>query len=198
MAGALVLGAAGLGATGRAMAARDTIEVRAPAGAIHGVLRFGGLSYPCAVGRSGIVAPKHEGDGGTPAGLFALREVRYRPDRIPGPPKTGLPLYPTRPNDGWCDDPADPDYNRLVALPHQSDAEEMWLKGGAYDLLAVIGYNDAPTVPGAGSAVFLHVAHEDGGAFGATAGCVSLRLADLEAVLAGCGPGAMIDIRTGG
>src|SRR5271170_1423790 len=95
--GALVLGAAGLGAAGlgaallgaagRAMAAGNTIEVRAPAGAINGVLRFGGLSYPCAVGRSGIVNPKHEGDGGTPAGLYALREVRYRPDRIPNPPK---------------------------------------------------------------------------------------------------------------
>ena len=58
------------------------IKVRAKAGATNGVLRCKGKTYPCAVGRSGILNPKFEGDGGTPAGVFALREVRYRPDRL--------------------------------------------------------------------------------------------------------------------
>ena len=185
-------------ASGPAMAApRTLIKVRAKAGATNGVLRCKGKTYPCAVGRSGILNPKFEGDGGTPAGVFALREVRYRPDRLARAPTSGLPVYPTKPTDGWCEDPADANYNRLVPLPYQTDAESMWLDAHAYDLLAVIGYNDAPPIPGKGSAVFFHVAHDLGDHFGPTAGCVALRLEDLLTVLAACTPGSRIDIRVG-
>ncbi len=48
-----------------------------------------------------------------------------------------------------------------------------------YDYGAVIAYNTSPTVPGAGSAIFLHVS---GG--GATSGCVALPTSELLAVLA--------------
>jgi len=176
---------------------RTLIKVRAKAGAINGVLTCKGRRYPCAVGRSGILHPKFEGDGGTPAGVFSLREIRYRPDRLASAPTSGLPIYKATPTDGWCDDPADPNYNRLVSLPYQADAESMWLDAHAYDLLAVIGYNDAPPIPGNGSAVFFHVAHDLGDHFGPTAGCVALRLEDLKTVLAVCTPGSRIDIRVG-
>jgi len=185
-------------AAGPAMAApRTLIKVRAKAGAINGTLACKGQTYPCALGRSGVLHPKFEGDGGTPAGVFGLREIRYRPDRIGKAPASGLPVYPSKPTDGWCDDPADANYNRLVTLPYQSDAESMWLEAAAYDLLAVIGYNDAPPIPGAGSAIFLHVAHDLDDHFGPTAGCVALRLEDLQTVLAACTPGSRIDIRVG-
>jgi L,D-peptidoglycan transpeptidase YkuD (ErfK/YbiS/YcfS/YnhG family) len=190
---------AGLMAAGPGHAAgRSLIEVSAPEGAGAGTLRFGGQSYPCALGRAGIVLPKYEGDGGTPAGLFPLREVRYRPDRMAAP-KTGLPLFKASQADGWCDDPADPSYNRLVALPHMSGAEPMWRDDAAYDVLAVIGYNDAPVIPGAGSAVFLHVARPNaaGDGFEPTAGCIALKAADLLTVLAACGPASVISIRIG-
>src|SRR5215472_12290148 len=91
----------------------DTIDVSAPPGAIQGTLRFGALKYACMLGRTGIVANKREGDGGTPAGQFALREVRYRPDRIATPPVTrALPVVPSRETDGWCDDPGNVAYNK--------------------------------------------------------------------------------------
>jgi L,D-peptidoglycan transpeptidase YkuD (ErfK/YbiS/YcfS/YnhG family) len=189
----LVTGCAGL------MAARgDIIDVSAPVGAVQGTLRFGSFEYPCMLGRSGIVANKREGDGGTPAGLFPLREVRYRADRLAAPPKTrGLPVISTRESDGWCDDPSDPAYNRLVALPYKASAEQMWRDDDLYDVLAVIGYNDSPPVAGLGSAIFLHVAREPGGGkLGPTVGCVSLREPDLLAVLAPCAPSTMIRIRT--
>ena len=183
-------------ASGKAAAkGRTLITVRAKPGAINGTLTCNGVTYPCAVGRSGVLHPKFEGDGGTPAGLFGLREIRYRPDRLGKAPLSGLPVYPSKPTDGWCDDPADANYNRLVTLPYQSDAESMWLDGHAYDLLAVIGYNDAPPIPGVGSAVFLHVAHSLAEGFGPTAGCVALRMEDLVTVLAACAPGSRIDIR---
>lgn len=174
---------------------KSVIRVRAAEGATVGTLRFRGREYACALGRSGIVYDKHEGDGGTPAGRFPLREVRYRADRGPQP-KTRLPVIATRQTDGWCDEPADPAYNRLVTMPYKADAEAMWREDNAYDVLAVIGTNDAPAVPGAGSAIFLHVARlAPDGLFLPTAGCIALYQNDLLAVLAACRPGTMIDVR---
>jgi L,D-peptidoglycan transpeptidase YkuD (ErfK/YbiS/YcfS/YnhG family) len=185
-----------MGKAAKATYRQNIIQVRAPAGSTTGKLRFNGREYACALGRSGILQPKHEGDGGTPAGLFPLRELRYRPDRM-AVPKSGLPIYKARPADGWCDEPADPAYNRIVHMPYQADAETMWRDDHLYDVLAVIGYNDAPPVPGAGSAIFLHVARQKGNALLPTSGCVSMRIEDVLAVLAACTPETMIDIRVG-
>jgi L,D-peptidoglycan transpeptidase YkuD (ErfK/YbiS/YcfS/YnhG family) len=172
------------------------IAVSAPAGAVQGTLRFGALEFPCALGRSGIVTSKREGDGGTPAGTFPLREVRYRADRGDPPRTKGLQALPIRPSDGWCDAPGDPSYNRLVQLPYAASAEHLWRDDHLYDVLAVIGYNDSPPVSGMGSAIFLHVARTtDDGKFAPTVGCVALRLDDLLAVLADCVSTAMIEIR---
>jgi L,D-peptidoglycan transpeptidase YkuD (ErfK/YbiS/YcfS/YnhG family) len=179
-----------------AMTDADIIDVAASAGATSGKLRFGVLTFSCMVGRAGIVAAKHEGDGGTPEGLFALREVRYRHDRLPAPPKTALPIVALQPHDGWCDDPADASYNRLVHLPHRGRAETLWRDDHAYDALAVIGWNDAPVVAGAGSAIFLHaIRHDAAGTPRPTAGCVALPLADLLVVFAACTPATRIRIR---
>jgi len=61
-----------------------------------------------------------------------------------------------------------------------------------YDLVVVIGFNDAPVVPGLGSAIFLHVARED---YGPTQGCVALAKDDLVRVVAQLKPGDTIAIR---
>jgi L,D-peptidoglycan transpeptidase YkuD (ErfK/YbiS/YcfS/YnhG family) len=173
----------------------NVIKVSAKPGAISGTLSFAERTYPCMVGRSGIVRPKFEGDGGTPAGIFPLREVRYRPDRV-STPKTGLAVFKSSRTDGWCDDPEDPAYNRIVGLPHQTDAELMWRNDHLYDVLAVVGYNDAPTVPGAGSAIFLHVMGSPTDDYQYTAGCVSMLIQNLLVMLASCTPSTMIDIST--
>jgi L,D-peptidoglycan transpeptidase YkuD (ErfK/YbiS/YcfS/YnhG family) len=174
----------------------NIIDVAAHAGATSGTLRLGALTFSCMVGRAGIVAAKQEGDGGTPEGLFPLREVRYRPDRLSLPPKTALPLLPLQPTDGWCDDPADPSYNTLVRVPHRVRSETLWRDDHVYDALAVIGWNDAPVVAGAGSAIFLHVMRRDAaGKPRPTAGCVALEFADLLGVFAACTPATCIRIR---
>jgi L,D-peptidoglycan transpeptidase YkuD (ErfK/YbiS/YcfS/YnhG family) len=131
--------------------------------------------WRCAVGRGGIGVKLREGDGITPVGLFALRHIYFRPDRI-GMIRTGLPSSPIEPDDGWCDAPTDPDYNRPIKLPYHASAEPLWREDGLYDLLVVIGFNDDPVVAGAGSAIFLHVAHPD---FSVTEGCLALPLGNL-------------------
>jgi L,D-peptidoglycan transpeptidase YkuD (ErfK/YbiS/YcfS/YnhG family) len=176
--------------------AATQITVAAAPGSTTGTLSCQGRTYACMLGRSGIVTDKHEGDGATPAGLFLLREARYRTDRLTTSPITRLPLVPTRPSDGWCDDAADPAYNRLVTRPYPASTETLWRADEAYDVLAVIGYNDAPPVPGAGSAIFLHVMRQQAGHPIATAGCISLARDDLLAVLALCGPQTSIRIGT--
>ena len=151
----------------------------------EGWLSTGGWRYPCALGRAGIVRAKREGDGATPAGRWPLREVLYRSDRV-ARPATGLPLSRIAPADGWCDDPDHADYNRRVRLPHAARCEHLWREDALYDLICVIGYNDAPPLSGHGSAIFLHAA---GPGYSPTAGCVALAPGDLRAILAAAAPG---------
>lgn len=158
----------------------------------QGQTHFEGRSYACSLGRAGVRQDKREGDGATPAGSFPLREVLYRPDRLPTPPATGLPLRALAPEDGWCDEPADPSYNRPVRLPYPASHERMWRDDDLYDLVVVVGYNDQPVVPGRGSAIFLHLARPG---YAPTAGCVGLARADLLELLAGLGPGARVVIQ---
>ena len=127
-------------------------------------------SATAAVGRSGVSSDKHEGDGATPAGTYPLISILYRADRIELP-VSHLPCRALARDDGWVDDPADANYNRLVTLPYPVSAERMWREDGLYDALVVIGYNTDPVIAGAGSAIFLHIATPD---FAPTAGCIAV------------------------
>lgn len=147
-----------------------------------GILILGTRSMRCAIGRAGLTRTKMEGDGATPVGSWPMRRLLYRPDRW-AKVKTGLPLLPLSENDGWCDDPEDSLYNRPVKIPYPARCEFMWRKDGLYDAVVVLGFNDAPPVPGRGSAIFLHLARSD---YGATAGCIALERSDLAAVLEQC------------
>ncbi len=142
--------------------------------------RFGERTWRCAVGRGGLVEDKREGDGATPIGCWPLRRLLYRPDRG-ARPVTALPLRAMAPEDGWCDDPADPNYNQPLCLPYASGHERLWRADSLYDLVVVLGYNDDPPRAGKGSAIFLHVARDD---YGPTEGCVALAKDDLIDLLA--------------
>jgi L,D-peptidoglycan transpeptidase YkuD (ErfK/YbiS/YcfS/YnhG family) len=152
-----------------------------------------GHRVKAAFGKGGFspAADKREGDGASPIGVWPLRRLLYRPDKGP-PPQTALPVQSLRREDGWCDAPLDPAYNRPVALPYPTSAERMWRDDDLYDLVVVLGHNDDPVIPGAGSAIFLHLARPD---YGPTEGCVALARPDLEALLAAAGPGDALEIR---
>ena len=56
----------------------------------------------------------------------------------------------------------------------------MWRDDGAYDLVVMLGFNDAPPIAGRGSAIFLHCI-ADGKT--STAGCVAVARDDLISLL---------------
>ncbi len=157
-----------------------------------GRLRWAGRDVRCCLGRGGVVDAenKREGDGATPLGRWPMRQVFYRTDRMPKP-ETRLPVVVLNPRIGWCDDPADPQYNRRVELPFPARHETLWREDHVYDVMVVLGYNDAPVVAGAGSAIFLHLARPD---FSPTEGCVACAQPDLLDLLRNAKPGDALAI----
>lgn len=144
-----------------------------------GVLWHAGARYRAALGKGGIRAEKMERDEATPAGLLELRRVLFRADRVRRP-RAVVPVALMSPSDGWCDDPEDRGYNTFVRLPYPGRHEELWRQDGLYDVVGVLGWNDAPPVKRRGSAIFLHVARPD---HGPTEGCIAMALPDLLEVL---------------
>lgn len=144
-----------------------------------GRLSFGTLVMPCTIGRSGPCAAsdKREGDGCTPLGLWPLRGVLLRRGRVDAR-AIALPWRWIGSQDGWSDDPADPAYNRPVRLPRATSAESLNREDGAYDVIVVLGHNDAPPVPGEGSAIFFHLSEQR-----PTAGCVAIARVDMLRLL---------------
>lgn len=143
-----------------------------------------------ALGRSGIVANKFEGDGGTPRGLFRLKRLWWRKDRMPRP-ATGLPVRTIRPDDAWSEDPQDRRYNRPVKRADGEAGDRLTRDDNLYDLIIEIDHNDRPRVARRGSAVFIHLARPG---FKPTAGCVALRRNDLLRLLERIGPRTRIRI----
>lgn len=146
-----------------------------------GSLHAGDRTIPCSIGRGGLIAAadKREGDGATPIGIWPIRGILLRPDRVALPEGLALPWRWLRPDDGWSDGVDDPAYNRPIRHPHRFSAERLWRDDGLYDAIVVLGHNDAPPVAGAGSAIFLHCWR--GGA--ATEGCVAVARKALLALL---------------
>ncbi len=161
-----------------------------PGNRAQGWLTMGPFRVPCALGPAGIVRVKREGDGGTPAGRFKLLWAYHRPDR-PRPAAGGVKLLPMRRDQGWCEDPNSPRYNRPVRIPARDCTDRMWRVDSLYDLTFVLDQNFTRRSKGAGSAIFFHLAREG---LTQTAGCVALRAADMRKLAPHIGRGALMVI----
>lgn len=150
----------------------------------RGWILAGNVIIPCALGTGGIQHDKREGDGATPVGVHRPLHGFYRADRI-RKPATGVPLVPLRSNDGWCDEPGHPRYNRHVHLPFRARHESMWRDDHLYDIVIDLGWNARPRIQGRGSAIFLHLAREN---FGPTEGCIAVPWNKARRLLALIGP----------
>jgi L,D-peptidoglycan transpeptidase YkuD (ErfK/YbiS/YcfS/YnhG family) len=161
------------------------IRVRPAAGRrTRGWLIIAGQPTPVAIGRGGIRADKREGDGGTPKGIFRPIRLWWRSDRHPRP-RTYLPVRAIKPDDAWCEDPADRRYNRPVRLTRNASGDRLTREDRLYDFIIEIDHNTCPRIAGRGSAVFLHLARDN---FGPTAGCVAMTRPAMLRLLARIGP----------
>jgi L,D-peptidoglycan transpeptidase YkuD (ErfK/YbiS/YcfS/YnhG family) len=157
-----------------------------------GLLHADERSIRCSIGRGGLIdaAAKKEGDGATPIGQWAIRGVLLRPDRVALPGGLTVPWRWIRPDDGWSDDVDDPAYNRPVRHSHPFSAETLWREDGLYDVIVTLGHNDAPPLPGLGSAIFLHCWREGA----TTEGCVAIAREELLVLLPELDPGDVLEI----
>lgn len=125
---------------------------------------------------------KKEGDGKSPAGLFAIRGVYGLPTEAPKGVK--LPYETTAQGDWQCvDDPNSEHYDeivdRKVVASDWESAEELLRDDELYTFVVDIAHNPK-RVHGKGSCIFLHVW---AGPDSTTSGCTAMEKAKLTNVL---------------
>lgn len=128
---------------------------------------------------------KREGDGRTPAGVFAITALfGYGAPASAFAGAARLPYLQATPDLKAIDDQASVHYNRIVDQSTLAQAdwvscEDMLRSDQRYALGAVVDHNGEPVLPGAGSCIFLHVW---AGAGLPTAGCTAMALADMTEI----------------
>ena len=131
----------------------------------------------CCIGKKGLNSNKIEGDYSTPKGLFYLRKLYFRKDRI-GNPKCKISKKVIKRDMAWCDDPKHKKYNEEIKTHNKYLKETLYRKDHKYDYIISISHNERK-IPGKGSAVFIHLTDN----YKPTAGCVALKKKDFEILL---------------
>ena len=121
---------------------------------------------------------KKEGDLINPKGLFKIKFILYRKDRIFNL-KTKIKKMAIKKNMGWCDDPRSIYYNKLINLPFKYSAEKLYRTENTYDIIFVLNYNMRPIIKNKGSAIFIHIAKNN---FKKTAGCVAIKKTSMKKI----------------
>ena len=155
-----------------------------------GEIYFKNFKAKVSLGKNGIGQKKKEGDLITPIGDYPLREVFYRTDRVKLP-TLKIPSQSINIKHAWCNDSSFPEYNTLVNLPFKGTHEKMWRNDHLYNIVIVIGYNDQPVFPEKGSAIFIHLAHNN---FNPTEGCIGIRESTMKKILNHIEPNSRIII----
>ena len=143
------------------------------------ILIFNHYRIKCAVGKRGIGYKKKEGDFITPVGIFRIKYILYRKDRVKNL-ITDLNKIPITKEMGWCDDPKSKKYNQLIKIPSQFSFETLYKVANIYDIVIVLDYNMSPIKKNKGSAIFIHVAKKN---YKSTEGCVAIRKIDLLKII---------------
>lgn len=136
------------------------------------------FSKPVAavIGKQGLatLGNKKEGDLKTPAGLYSI-EWAFGSQ----PLALKMDFKFITPDDKFIDDPKHPQYNSWQQGETSAKSYEQ-MEHPLYKMGAIISYNMHPIIPGAGSAIFLHIwrSAQEG-----TAGCVALSEKNLLQVL---------------
>ena len=135
------------------------------------------FNLTCCIGKRGISSNKKEGDLTSPKGIFKLKKLYFRKDRV-GIPKTKISKKNITHNLGWCDDPNHKKYNEEIKIFNKNSKENFFRKDHKYDYLISINHN-AKKIPHKGSAIFIHLTKD----YKPTAGCIALKKNDFEILL---------------
>ena len=131
----------------------------------------------CCVGKKGLNSNKKEGDYSTPKGLFNLRKLYFRKDRV-DIPKCKINKKAIRKNMVWCDDPNQKKYNEEIKSYNKNLKENLYRKDHNYDYIISISHNERK-ISNKGSAVFIHLTDN----YKPTRGCIALKKKDFEILL---------------
>lgn len=123
---------------------------------------------------------KREGDGRSPAGVFALGTIYGNDAALPA--GADFPYHQVRERDAWPDDPQNPFYNQHVEVdlkqpPAWFATQRMRTGDAAYRWRVEIRHNADPVEPGAGSATFFHIRR---GETRRTSGCTTMAESALQ------------------
>ena len=143
------------------------------------LLLYKSYKLKCAIGKSGIINTKKEGDLATPRGTFKLGNLYYRKDRNKSL-KCKIKKIIIKKNMGWCDDSRSTKYNQKINFPFQYGAEKLYRKDKIYDLFINIKYNTDPIIKKKGSVIFLHIANNK---YKPTNGCIAVSKKDFLTLL---------------
>ena len=143
------------------------------------LLLYKGYKLKCAIGKSGIVSSKKEGDLATPKGTFELGTLYYRKGNSQ-PLKCKIKKKIIKKKMGWCNDSRSKKYNQEISFPFKYGAEKLYRKDKIYDLFINIKYNSCPVIKDKGSAIFLHIADSK---YKPTKGCIAISKNDFLKIL---------------
>ncbi len=135
------------------------------------------FKFRCCIGKKGLNFNKREGDFSTPKGLFNLKKLYFRKDRV-GIPKCKIDKKVIKKNMAWCDDSNHKKYNKEIKTLNKNLKENFHRKDHKYDYIISISHNKQK-IPGKGSAVFIHLTDN----YKPTSGCVALKKKDFEILL---------------
>ena len=135
------------------------------------------FKFRCCIGKKGINSNKKEGDYSTPKGLFDLKRLYFRKDRV-GIPKCKINKKIIKRDVAWCDDPKHKKYNEEIKTNNINLKENLYRKDHKYDYIISINHNERK-IPSKGSAIFIHLTDN----YKPTAGCVALKKKDFEILL---------------
>jgi len=131
----------------------------------------------CCIGKNGLNSNKKEGDYSTPKGLYNLKKLYFRKDRV-GIPICKIEKENIKKNMAWCDDPLHKKYNNEIKTHNNELKEKLYRVDHRYDYLISISHNEQK-IPYKGSAIFIHLTDN----YKPTAGCVALKKKDFEVLL---------------
>ena len=147
----------------------------------NNTLEVDDFQFRCCIGKKGLISSKkkEEGDLSTPKGFYKLKELYYREDKYKKL-ECKLKKKIIKKNLGWCCDSTKKSYNKVIKITKKNKKyEKLYRDDTKYDIIIILDYNMKKTIPGKGSAIFIHITKD----YKPTAGCIAFKEKDLLIML---------------